>query len=739
MSSLSKGAGIAGLAIGGLLVGGLIDSVHAAMSAQVAQAALNQAVKNTGQSLATATPQLEDAQKAARDLGFANTDTATSLTRLEQTTGSTKVAISDLSISENVARAKHEDLATATASVAGAFMGQLRAAKQLGVSIVPITTNMDALKAANGGTLKGVSALTIAHAKLADKMATGAATVAAISERVKGQGAAYASTAAGGMARFSAQTDYIKESLGKALLPILGSASAALATFTGYLAANPGVMKLVLVGVGALAAVLITASIASKVMTAVQTIGTVASKGFAAAQWLVNAALDANPIGIIIIALAALAVGLYIAWNHSKEFRDIVKGAFKDVTKVVSDFAAFFTKDIPDAFKTIIGWVRANWPIILTVISGPFAPLVALALNAFGIRSALVTAFQGIISDVTGAMSSVANAITSGASGLGSAIESGIVTGLGNLAGDLWNWISNAVSTAAGSIVGAAKAIGGWIWSGAVWLFSNGANLAGDIFNWIAGAVDAAASGIAATASRIGGWIYGVANNFGNLAGDILNWVAGAVSAAAGGIGDTASRIGSWIRNGANNFGNLAGDILNWVAGAVGAAAGGAYGAARAIGERIASGASAGLHSISGAVSGLATGAINAIRSWWNSHMKGLGHFHVSIPFDGGFGWGGLPGLFAGGIVTQPTVALIGERGPEAVVPLSGPHAPRVSPLPGMSAPRTATASGGGGDTYHYNITVQGFVGSEAQLSQKLADLLVGHGRRHPGALGGLA
>jgi hypothetical protein len=36
----------------------------------------------------------------------------------------------------------------------------------------------------------------------------------------------------------------------------------------------------------------------------------------------------------------------------------------------------------------------------------------------------------------------------------------------------------------------------------------------------------------------------------------------------------------------------------------------------------------------------------------------------------------GLPHLATGGIVNQPTIALIGEAGPEAVVPLSGPGAP---------------------------------------------------------------
>ena len=31
-----------------------------------------------------------------------------------------------------------------------------------------------------------------------------------------------------------------------------------------------------------------------------------------------------------------------------------------------------------------------------------------------------------------------------------------------------------------------------------------------------------------------------------------------------------------------------------------------------------------------------------------------------------------IPGLQHGGIVTRPTVAMIGERGPEAVIPLTG-------------------------------------------------------------------
>ncbi|WP_224272017.1 NlpC/P60 family protein [Lactiplantibacillus plantarum] len=50
-----------------------------------------------------------------------------------------------------------------------------------------------------------------------------------------------------------------------------------------------------------------------------------------AAQWLFNAAMDANPIGIAVIALAALTAGLVLAYKHIKPFREWVNKTFKSV------------------------------------------------------------------------------------------------------------------------------------------------------------------------------------------------------------------------------------------------------------------------------------------------------------------------------------------------------------------------------------------------------------------------
>ncbi|WP_102116025.1 NlpC/P60 family protein [Lactiplantibacillus plantarum] len=50
-----------------------------------------------------------------------------------------------------------------------------------------------------------------------------------------------------------------------------------------------------------------------------------------AAQWLFNAAMDANPIGIAVIAIAALTAGLVLAYKHIKPFREWVNKTAKAV------------------------------------------------------------------------------------------------------------------------------------------------------------------------------------------------------------------------------------------------------------------------------------------------------------------------------------------------------------------------------------------------------------------------
>ena len=69
---------------------------------------------------------------------------------------------------------------------------------------------------------------------------------------------------------------------------------------------------------------------------------------------------------------------------------------------------------------------------------------------------------------------------------------------------------------------------------------------------------------------------------------------------------------------------------------------------------------------------------------------------------------GGIPKMAEGGIVSKPTLALIGEAGPEAVVPLSKMN------------------TGGGGDV---NINVTGGLATSAEIGQSVVNALRAYSR----------
>lgn len=56
----------------------------------------------------------------------------------------------------------------------------------------------------------------------------------------------------------------------------------------------------------------------------------------AGAQWLLNAAITANPIGILILVLVALVAAVVIAYRESDTFRAIVQAAWKGIQDAVS-------------------------------------------------------------------------------------------------------------------------------------------------------------------------------------------------------------------------------------------------------------------------------------------------------------------------------------------------------------------------------------------------------------------
>lgn len=70
-------------------------------------------------------------------------------------------------------------------------------------------------------------------------------------------------------------------------------------------------------------------------------------------QLALNVALDANPIGAIVLLLASLAAAIIYAYQHSQTFRDIVHDAFNVAKDVIST--------VVDAIKDLIKYLKEAW------------------------------------------------------------------------------------------------------------------------------------------------------------------------------------------------------------------------------------------------------------------------------------------------------------------------------------------------------------------------------------------
>lgn len=126
-------------------------------------------------------------------------------------------------------------------------------------------------------------------------------------------------------------------------------------------------------------------SIASAASKVASIAGSVATGVATAAQWAWNAALNANPIGLVVIAIAALVAGIIWAWNNVDWFREGLTSAWewiKGVWEQVPDFFAGvgdaisgFFQGVWDFIQTVFSWtplglIIENWDAILGFFSG---------------------------------------------------------------------------------------------------------------------------------------------------------------------------------------------------------------------------------------------------------------------------------------------------------------------------------------------------------------------------------
>lgn len=102
---------------------------------------------------------------------------------------------------------------------------------------------------------------------------------------------------------------------------------------------------------------------------------TIVTKAQTAAQWLLNAAMSANPIGIVVAAIVALVTAFVILWNKSEAFREFWINLWEKIKEVagaaweaISGFFSGAWEKVQEIWAPIAEWFSEKWEAVKEVV-----------------------------------------------------------------------------------------------------------------------------------------------------------------------------------------------------------------------------------------------------------------------------------------------------------------------------------------------------------------------------------
>lgn len=389
-AGIKKAALPAAAALGALTVAGIDAAKAAAEDAAGREKLMGVLERQTGITEKAAGATDDWIEKLTIATGVTDDKLRPALARLASSTGDVGEAQKALKIALDVSAATGKDVVAVSNAIGKAYDGQTAGLNKLGLGIDSAT-----LKSKDMSAIMG---------EIADK--TGGAM------------ADQAATAAGQYQIFTNQMQELKETLGAALLPVMEAFLPILNQLGTFASENTTAIKILVGVIAGLAAGILIANAAMKLYAAAQVIVKAATTAWTAAQWLLNAALEANPIGLIILALVALGAAIVIAYKKSETFRDIVNGALQAVLSVV--------RALGDAFRAAgalaaaaFDWIIGHWKVALFAF-GPIGAAVVLIADNF---DTLKNVALGALNVIKSAIDLVAGAIESVISAVGRLID----------------------------------------------------------------------------------------------------------------------------------------------------------------------------------------------------------------------------------------------------------------------------------------------------------------------------
>ena len=357
-----------------------------------------------------------------------------------------------------------------------------------------------------------------------------------------------------------------------AAAPFVEKLASTLQSLGDWAIGNGDAIRTIIAGIAGGFAAFKTASLISAAVTALKSFDA-AAKIAAAGQWVLNAAMNANPIVLMVTAIAALVSALVWFFTQTETgrkawaaFTSFLSSAWQSVVSFVTglgqNIANFFTQTIPNAIQSVIQWFQQ-------------------------LPSAIGTALSNLITSIgTWAVSFGQSALQAGQQFL-----TNLGTFLMQLPGNIWNWLTSTVASVASW---AAQIGANALSAGSQFLTNLGTflmQLPGNIWNWLTSTVASVASWAAqmgANALSAGSqFLSNVGTFISQLPSNVGSWLSGAISAAASFVGQMASNA----VNAGSRFLSSIGSYISQVPGRIGAGLSGAISAVGSFASSMASGA----------------------------------------------------------------------------------------------------------------------------------------------------
>lgn len=336
-SSLKQAGQVSSIALGGLAAAGF-TAVKAAEGVAIANNRLDNILTSMG---------YPEATKRVQDYAQALEVTTAVDAEVIKATQAKLATFKNLTATVDTAGGAFDRATVAALDMAAAGFGTAEGnAVQLGKALE------DPIKGITALTKSGITFTDAEKEKIKTMVESGDVLGAQtmVLEAIEKQVGGTAEATATGSAKMSLALGNVSEAIGTGLLPFFTQLSDKVVEFTPFLEANAETFIKVGAAIAVVAVSVKTLQLGIAALSLVMQIATGITAAF-------NFVLALNPIGLIVLAVAALAAGFVLAYKKIEPFRDLINSIYEAVKKVGTAIAS---SPIGQAVSGLIGKVTGG-------------------------------------------------------------------------------------------------------------------------------------------------------------------------------------------------------------------------------------------------------------------------------------------------------------------------------------------------------------------------------------------